>query len=188
MATAPQTPQQQTEITQELTAKKGIQSRIVQAYVDPGVYLEFRVREDFYNYFGLKPTIATSADAAVTRYKPTSTGGGGAAKADTNKGNGVSYRSKGRRMAGKKIKFPTTGGDAPLVNSKGTKKKKTMTIRVPTILSAAAIALWVNTAMDAPRRPAYFTLESGTEVGIDPAMTESTKLKPLKSIKGKKEL
>ena len=186
MTNLPQTPQEETQITQELTAKKGIQSRVVQAYVEPGVYLEFRVREDFYNYFGLKPTIATTADIAVTKYKP-GTGGGTTAKADTNKGNGVSYRSKNRSLAGKKIKFPVTGGDAPLVNSKGTKRKKTMTIRVPSILSAAAIALWVNTAMDATRRPAYFTLESGTEVGIDPTMTEPTKLKPLKSIKGKQE-
>ncbi|MBE9164188.1 hypothetical protein [Tychonema sp. LEGE 06208] len=183
----PQVQAEQTDITQELTAKKGIQSRVVQAYVEPNVYLEFKVREDFYNYFGLKPTIATTADVAVTKYKP-GTGTGTGTASDNNKGNGVSYRSKGKSLAGKKIKFPTTGGDPPPVNSKNVaKKKKTMTIRVPTILSAAAIALWVNTAMDANRRPKYFTLESGTEVWIDPGMTEATKLKPLKSIKGKSE-
>lgn len=187
MAEEPQEQATQTNITQELAAKKGIQSRVVQAYVEPNVYLEFKVREDFYNYFGLKPTIATTADAAVTKYQP-GTGTGTGVKADTNKGNGVSYRSKGKSLAGKKIKFATTGGDPPPVNSKDpTKKKKTMTIRVPTILSAAAIALWVNTAMDATRRPTHFTLESGTEVWIDPTMNESTKLKPLKSIKGKSE-
>ncbi|MEG4801586.1 hypothetical protein QUB63_17000 [Microcoleus sp. ARI1-B5] len=187
MTNLPQTPQQQSDITTELTAKKGIQSRVVQAYVEPNVYLEFRVREDFYNYFGLQPTIALTADAAVTRYKPGSAGAT-AGTSDTNKGNGVSYRSKSRKLAGKKIKFPVTGADAPPVSAaKPDKKKKTMTIRVPSILSAAAIALWVNTAMQANRRPAYFTLESGTEVVIDPKMTESTKLKPLKSIKGKTE-
>jgi len=38
-----QTQQQASDKTQELAAKKGIQSRTVQAYVEPGVYLEFKV-------------------------------------------------------------------------------------------------------------------------------------------------
>lgn len=185
---APITQAQATDETQALTAKPGIQSRIVQAFVEPNVYVEFRVREDFYNYFDIKAVLPTSADKAVTRYKPGTAGTGtGAAKPPSNKGNGVSYRSKSRRLAGKKIKFPVAGASAPLVNSKGTKTKKTMTIRVPSILSAAAIALWVNTAFDATRRPTSFTLESGTEVGIDPGMNDPTRLKPLKSIKGKSE-
>lgn len=181
--TAPQA----TDETQALTAKKGIQSRVVQAYVEPGVYVEFRVREDFYNYFEITPQIQASADKAVTRYKAGSTGAT-TGTSNTNKGNGVSYRSKSRRLAGKKIKFPVTGATAPPVNSKNaTKKKKTMTIRVPSILSAAAIAVWVNTAFQQNRRPTFFTLESGTEVGIDPGMSEPAKLKPLKSVKGKSE-
>lgn len=185
---AVQTQAQATQETQDLTAKKGIQSRVVQAYIEPGVYVEFRVREDFYNYFEIKPAVEASADIAVSKYKPGSTGGATAGASDTNKGNGVTYRSKSKRLAGKKIKFPVTGASAPAVNTKNpAKKKKTMTIRVPTIMSAAAIALWINTAFDANKRPTYFTLESGTEVGIDPNMNAATKLKPLKSIKGKSE-
>lgn len=170
-----------------MTAKKGIQSRIVQVYIEPGVYVEFRVREDFYNYFDITRNIQPSADKAVTKYKPTTTGAA-AETSNTNKGNGVTYRTEGRRLAGKKIKFPVTGASAPPVNTKTPeKKKKTMTIRVPSILSAAALAVWVNTAFAQAKRPTFFTLESGTEIGIDPTMSDQTKLKPLKSVKGKTE-
>jgi hypothetical protein len=182
---AVQTPQQANDETPILAAKPGIPSRKVQVYVEPNVSLEFWVREDFYNYFEVTPQVQTSADKAVTRYKA---GTGTTGTSDTNKGNGVSYSTKGRKLAGKKIKFPVTGASAPPVNSKNTtKKKKTMTIRVPSILSAAAIAVWVNTAFAQNRRPTSFTLESGTVVEIDPTMTDPAKLKPLKSIKGKTE-
>lgn len=183
---APQTPAEQEKTIDELKEKPGIQSLITQAYIEPNVYVEFSIREDFQAYYGVKPTIAASADKAVTRFKAgtgTATGG----TSDTNKGNGVSYSYKGRKMAGKKIKVPTTGGDAPLVNSKTTKRKKWMSFRVPSMLSSAAIALWINTSMDANRRPSYFILESGTRVNIDPQMNDPAKLKPLKSVKGKSE-
>jgi|GEM_PF-2561230 hypothetical protein len=182
------TTQQATDEGQVLAAKKGVQSRTVQAYVEPGVYIEFKVREDFYNYFDIGPTIQPSADKGVTRYKPRSTGAT-AGSSDTNKGNGVSYRRKGNKLAGKTIKFRITGADAPPVKaSNPEKKKKTMTIRVPSIMSAAALAVWINTAFSSTtKRPTFFELASGTEIGIDPTMSDPTKLKPLKSIKGKQE-
>jgi hypothetical protein len=183
-----QTQQQASDKTQELAAKKGIQSRTVQAYVEPGVYLEFKVREDFYNYFDIIPAVQPSADQAVTRYRPRTTGTT-AGSSDTNKGNGVSYKNKGRKLAGKTIKFRITGADAPPVKaSDPTKKKKTMTIRVPSIMSASALAVWINTAFSSTtKRPTAFELASGTEVSIDPGMNDPSKLKPLKSIKGKAE-
>jgi len=182
------TTQQATDEGQALAAKKGNQSRTVQAYVEPGVYLEFQVREDFYNYFDIVPAIQPSADQAVTRYKPKTTGAA-AGSSDTNKGNGVSYRRKGRKLAGKTIKFNITGADAPPVKASAPeKKKKTMTIRVPSILSATALAVWINTAFSSTtKRPTSFELASGTVIGIDPTMNDPTKLKPLKSIKGKQE-
>ena len=101
----------------------------------------------------------------------------------------MSYKSKTRNLAGKTIKFRITGADAPPVKASAPeKRKKTMTIRVPSILSAAAIAVWVNTAFSATnKRPTAFELASGTEVGIDPGMNDPTKLKPLRSIRGKTE-
>lgn len=182
------TPEQATQTTQELAAKKRNNSRVVQAFLEPGVYIEFKVREDFYNFFGITPAIPQSADKAVSKYKPPSTAT--TPRPPSNKGNGVSYRTKGRSLAGKTITFPVAGADAPPVNSKTpTKKKKTMTIRVPNIMSAAAIAVWVNTAFAAgTKRPNSFKLASGTEVGIDPGMNDPTKLKPISSMKGKAEV
>ncbi|MEG4516504.1 MULTISPECIES: hypothetical protein [unclassified Microcoleus] len=182
------TQEQATQTTQELTAKPRIQSRVVQAFVEPGVYVEFTVREDFYNFFEVVPVLPQSADKAISKYKPPSTAT--TPRPPSNKGNGVTYRNKSRKLAGKKIKFPVKGADAPPVNSKNAaKKKKTMTIRVPSIMSAAAIAIWVNTAFSsATKRPSSFTLESGTEIGIDPNFTDPTQLKPMSSIKGKSEV
>jgi hypothetical protein len=182
------TTQQATDEGQELAKNKGVQSRKVPAYVESGVYMEFRVREDFYNYFDIIPAVQASADQAVSRYKPKTTGAT-TGSSDTNKGNGVSYSRNGQRLAGKTIKFRITGADAPPVKaSNPEKKKKTMTIRVPSIMSAAAIAVWINTAFSSTtKRPTSFELASGTVIGIDPEMNNSTKLKPLKSIKGKKE-
>ena len=185
---AVQTQQQEADKTQELTAQTGVQSRVVQAYVEPGVYVEFRVREDFYNYFDIVPAVQTTADKGVSRYRPAgATAGTGSS--DTNKGNGVSYETKNKTLAGKTIKFNIKGADAPPVRASApAKKKKTMTIRVPTILSAAALAVWINTAFSATaKRPTFFTLASGTKVRIDPEMNDPTKLKPLRSIKGKNE-
>ena len=185
---AVQTQQQATDEGQVLAAKRGNQSRTVQAYVEPNVYLEFKVREDFYNYFDIVPAIQTSADKGVTRYRPR-TPGAGTGSSDTNKGNGVSYKRKGSKLAGKTIKFNITGADAPPVKASAPdKKKKTMTIRVPSIMSAAAIAVWINTAFSSTtKRPTAFVLASGTEIGIDPTMNDPAKLKPLRSIKGRQE-
>jgi hypothetical protein len=182
------TAQQATNEGQALAAKRGVQSRTVQAYVEPGVYLEFKVREDFYNYFDIIPAIQPSADKAVTRYRPRPTGAT-AGSSDTNKGNGVSYKRKGNKLAGKTIKFRITGADAPPVRASAPeKKKKTMTIRVPSILSAAALAVWINTAFSSTtKRPTSFELASGTEIGIDPTMNDPAKLKPLRSIRGRQE-
>jgi hypothetical protein len=178
MAQQPQTTDEAKKESDEVAAQKGIQMRLVQAYLEPSSYVNFFVREDFYSYFGVKPVVATTAKKAEPR-KPAKTG----TPKDTNKGNGVSYHSKSKKLPDKKIKVPTTGGDAPLVNSKGTKKKKWMTFRVPSYLSSSAVALWINTAFDANRRPSYFMLESGTRVSIDPTFTDPSKLKTLKSFK-----
>jgi len=185
---APITTQQATDEGQRLAAQRGNQSRKVQAYVEPGVYVEFKVREDFYNYFDILPAVQPTADQGVSRYRaPRSSTG--TPRPPSNKGNGVSYTNKARNLAGKTIKFAISGADAPPVKaSDPTKKKKTMTIRVPSILSAAAIAVWVNTAFSSTaKRPTAFVLASGTEVGIDPGMNDPTRLKPLRSIRGRAE-
>ena len=158
--------------------KKGNQDIRVQAYLESTSYVNFSVREDFYNYYGVKPVVAETARKAVPK-RPAST----TTSADTNKGNGVSYQNKNSKKPDKKIKVPTTGGDAPLVHSKTTKRKKWMTFRVPSYMPSAAVALWINTAFDANRRPSYFILESGTRVNIDPTFVEPSKLKALKSFK-----
>lgn len=179
MATAPQTAEQAKKDTDELAARKGIQRVLVQAYLEPTSYINFYVREDFYTYYGVKVVVATTASKAEPK-RPAKTG----TPKITNKGNGVSYSNKGQKLPDKKIKVPTTGGDAPLVNSKTTKRKKWMTFRVPTYMSSTAIALWINTSFDANRRPTYFMLESGTRVNIDSTLVEPSKLKPLASFKG----
>ena len=178
MATAPQTAEQAKKDTDELAARKGIQRVLVQAYLEPTSYINFYVREDFYTYYGVKVVVATTASKAEPK-RPVKTG----TPKITNKGNGVSYSNKGQKLPDKKIKVPTTGGDAPLVNSKTTKRKKWMTFRVPTYMSSTAIALWINTSFDANRRPTYFMLESGTRVNIDSTLMEPSKLKPLASFK-----
>jgi len=178
MATAPQTADQAKKELDELELIKGNQRILVQAYLEPTSYVNFYVREDFYKYYGVKPVVASTAKKAEPK-RPASTG----TPKVTNKGNGVSYSNKGQKLPDKKIKIPTTGGDAPLVHSKTTKRKKWMTFRVPTYMSSAAIALWINTAFDANRRPTYFILESGTRVNIDSTLVESSKLKALASFK-----
>ncbi|MBE9122873.1 hypothetical protein IQ269_19240 [Tychonema sp. LEGE 07199] len=177
MATAPQTAEQSKKELDEVAGKKGTQRVLVQAYLEPTTYINFYVREDFYNYYGVKVVVASTATKAEPK-RPVKTG-----SKVTNKGNGVSYSNKGQKLPDKKIKVPTTGGDAPLVNSKGTKRKKWMTFRVPTYMSSAAVALWINTAFDANRKPTYFMLESGTRVNIDSTLVEPSKLKPLASFK-----
>lgn len=178
MATAPQTAEQAKKELDEVTEKKGNQRVLVQAYLESTTYTQFYVREDFYKYYGVKTVVATTATKAEPK-RPAKT----TTPKVTNKGNGVSYTNKGQKLPDKKIKVPTTGGDAPLVNSKGTKRKKWMTFRVPTYMSSAAIALWINTAFDANRKPTYFMLESGTRVNIDSTLVEPSKLKPLASFK-----
>jgi len=178
MADAPKTQEQIKKELDDLEAKKGNQYIQVNAYLEASSYVSFFVREDFFKYYGVKAVVASTAKKAVPK-KPAATG----TPKDTNKGNGVSYNNKNSKLPDKKIKIPTTGGDAPALNSKSTKKKKFMTFRVPSYLSSAAVALWINTAMDANRRPSYFVLESGTRVNIDPTFTEPSKLKPLKSFK-----
>lgn len=178
MATAPQTTDQAKKELDEVEAKKGTQRVLVQAYLEPTTYVNFYVREDFYKYYGVKVVVQSTATKAKPK-RPAKTG----TPKVTNKGNGVSYSNKWQKLPDKKIKVPTTGGDAPLVNSEGTKRKKWMTFRVPTYMSSAAIALWINTAFDQNRKPTYFILESGTRVNIDSTLTEPSKLKPLASFK-----
>jgi hypothetical protein len=174
----PQTSEQAKKELDEVTAKKGNQLLLVQAYLEPSSYVNFYVREDFYKYYGVKNVVATTAKKAEPKRATATT------PKDTNKGNGVSYKNKGKKLPDKKIKIPTTGGDAPPVNSKNPGKlKKWMTFRVPSYLSSAAIAIWINTAFDANRRPSYFILESGTQVNIDPTSNDPAKLKTLKSFK-----
>lgn len=177
MATAPQTTDEAKKELDEVEAKKGNQYVRVNAYLEPASYVSFFVKEDFYKYYGVKVVVPATVKKAEPKRITTT------APKDTNKGNGVSYQTKGRKLPDKKIKVPTTGGDAPLVNSKGTKRKKWMTFRVPSYLSSAAVALWINTAFDANRKPSYFVLESGTRINIDPSFAEASKLKPLKSFK-----
>jgi hypothetical protein len=131
--------------------KKGNQERRVQAYLKATSFVSFWGREDFYNYYAVKPVVAETAKKAVPKRAAKTT-----ASADTNKDNGVSYHYKSGKQPDKKIKVPTTGGDAPLVNSKTTKRKKWMIFRVPSYMPSAAVALWINTAFDANRRPAFF--------------------------------
>jgi hypothetical protein len=178
MADAPKTQEQLKKELDELEAKKGNQSIQVSAYIEANSYVNFFVSEEFFKYYGVKAVVASTAKRAVPK-KPARTG----TPKDTNKGNGVSYNTKSSKRPDKLIKIPTTGGDAPALNSKSTKKKKTMSFRVPAYMSSAAIALWINTAFDANRRPSYFTLRSGTRVNIDPTFIEPSKLKPLKSFK-----
>jgi hypothetical protein len=178
MADAPKTQEQLKKELDELEAKKGNQYVMVNAYLEANTYVTFSVREDFFKYYGVKVVVAPTAKKAVPR-RLAATG----TPKDTNKGNGVSYTNKNSKLPDKKIKIPTTGGDAPVLNSKSTKKKKFMTFRVPSYLSSAAVALWINTAFDTNRKPSYFILESGTRVNIDPTFTEPSKLKPLKSFK-----
>jgi hypothetical protein len=178
MAEAPQTQEQIKKELDVLEAKKGNQYIKVDAYLEATSYISFYVREDFFKYYGVKAVVASTAKKAQPKKLVATT-----TPKDTNKGNGVSYNTKNSKLPDKKIKIPTTGGDAPPVNSKSTKKKKFMTFRVPSYLSSAAIALWINTAFDQNRRPSYFLLESGTRVNIDPTFTEPSKLKALKSFK-----
>jgi hypothetical protein len=176
MAEAPQTQEQLKKEIDNLEAVKGNQYVKVDAYLEATSYVSFSVREDFFKYYGVKAVVAATAKKARPK-RPAKTG----TPKDTNKGNGVSYITKNSKLPDKKIKVPTTGGDAPALNSKSTKKKKFMTFRVPSYLSSAAIGLWINTAFDANRKPSYFILESGTRVNIDPTFTEPSKLKKLKS-------
>jgi hypothetical protein len=176
MAEAPQTQEQLKKELDDLEATKGNQDLRVNAYLEANSYVSFYVREDFAKYYGVKAVVAATIKKARPK-RPAKTG----TPKDTNKGNGVSYDIKGSKRPDKKIKVPTTGGDAPVLNSKSTKKKKFMTFRVPSYMSSAAIALWINTAFDANRKPSYFKLESGTRVNIDPTFTEPSKLKKLKS-------
>lgn len=142
--TKPQSSEEAKKQLDEVEAKKGNQYVKVDAYLEANSYISFHVKEDFYKYFGVKVVVATTAKKAQPRRLGATT----AAK-DTNKGNGVSYTTKASKLPDKKIKVPTTGGDAPALNSKSTKKKKTMTFRVPSYMSSAAVALWINTAFDA---------------------------------------
>jgi hypothetical protein len=178
MAGAPQTQEQLKKESDNLEAIKGTQYIKVDAYLEATSYVSFFVREDFFKYYGVKVVVATTAKKA----RPKKLAATGTPK-DTNKGNGVSYNTKNSKLPDKKIKIPTTGGDAPALNSKSTKKKKFMTFRVPSYMSSSAVALWINTAFDANRRPSYFILESGTRVNIDPTFVEPSKLKALKSFK-----
>lgn len=162
----------------QATETKGIQRLRVQAYLEASSYVEFSVREDFFNYYGVKTVVAQTAKRATPKKTSTTAG-----SKETNKGNGVSYQNKSGKLPDKKIRVPTTGGDAPPVNAKNPKKKKWMTFRVPSYMSSAAVALWINTAFDANRKPGFFVLESGTRVNIDPSFTDPSKLKPLKSFK-----
>ncbi|MEG4271053.1 MULTISPECIES: hypothetical protein [unclassified Microcoleus] len=178
MEAKPQTTEQTNKQVDEVTEKKGNQRILVQAYLEPTTYINFYVREDFFKYYGVKVVVQSTATKATPK-RPAKTG----TPKVTNKGNGVSYSNKGQKLPDKKIKIPTAGGDAPLVYPGGTKRKKWMTFRVPTYMSSAAIALWINTAFDANRKPTYFMLESGTRVNIDSTLTEPSKLKPLASFK-----
>jgi len=127
MAEKALTSEETKKLLDEVEAKKGNQYVRVDAYLEATSYVSFSVKEDFYKYFGVKPVVAPTAKKAVPK-KPAT----GKTPADTNKGNGVSYQTKGQSLPDKKIKVPVTGGDAPPLNSKTTKKKKTMTFRVPT--------------------------------------------------------
>ncbi len=174
---APLTQEQTKKLLDEAEEKKGNQFVQVNAYLEANSYVSFEVSEQFYKYYGVKVVVAATAKKAEPRRtKPPST-------KETNKGVGVSYSQKSSKRPDKLIRVPTTGGDAPAVNSKSTKKKKFMSFRVPSYLSSAAIALWINTAFDQNRRPTHFFLRSGTRVNIDPNFTEPSKLKPLKSFK-----
>jgi len=176
--TKPQTIEEAKKQLDEAETQKGSQYLSVNAYLEANSYTTFSVKEDFYKYYGVKVVVSATAKKAQPKRAARTT----AAK-DTNKGNGVSYTTKSSKLPDKKIKVPTTGGDAPPLNSKSTKKKKTMTFRVPSYMSSAAIALWINMAFDANRRPSYFVLESGTRVNIDPSFTDPSKLKALKSFR-----
>lgn len=178
MTQKPITAEEAKKEEERVAEKKGNQERRVQAYLEATSFVSFWVREDFYNYYGVKPVVAETAKKAVPKRAAKTT-----ASADTNKGNGVSYQNKGGKRPDKKIKIPTTGGDPPLVHSKTTKRKKWMTFRVPSYMPSAAVALWINTAFDANRKPAFFVLESGTKINIDPTFTDPSKLKALKSFK-----
>lgn len=178
MSEPAQTTEEAKKELDEVAAKKGNQRLLVQAYLEPTSYINFYVREDFYNYYGVKVVVVPPATKAEPKKLAKTT-----TPKVTNKGNGVSYSSKSQKMPDKKIKIPTTGGDAPLINSKSTKRKKWMTFRVPTYMSSAAVALWINTAFDESRKPTYFILESGTRVNIDSTLKEPSKLKPLASFK-----
>lgn len=178
MTEKPLTQEETKKELDELEEIKGNQLVKVNAYLEATSYISFFVREDFFKYYGVKVVVAEGVKKAQPKKKETTT-----EKKDTNKGNGVSYKTKNSKLPDKKIKIPTTGGDVPPVNSKSTKKKKFMTFRVPSYLSSAAVALWINTAFDENRKPSYFFLESGTKVNIDPTFKEPSKLKAIKSFK-----
>ncbi len=162
---------------EKATAQKGIQFVTVSATVDPTAYIQFRVREDFVKHFEIAaaPTsIADSDKLFVAKNKVASTA--------TNKPVTValagagSIKGRNSKLIGRAIKVPTNGGYTRKI--KGTAKPiKEVTIRVPSNMSVAAIALWINVAFtQASKKPTYFLMPSGSRVAIDGSFTDKTKL------------
>ena len=159
------------------TAKKGIQSVTVSATVDPTAYVQFKVREDFVKHFDIAavPTsiidsdklfIAKNKIPSTAINKPVTVASAGAG----------SLKGSNSKLIGRAIKVPTGGGYTRTI--KGVIKPiKEVTIRVPSNMSLAAIALWINVAFtQASKKPTYFLMPSGARVSINGSFTDKAKL------------
>ena len=89
---------------------------------------------------------------------------------------GGSVSSRTSKLIGRAIKIPTGGGY--LRKSKGGDKAiKEVTIRVPSCMSLAAIALWINTAFtQATKKPTYFKTPAGSRVTLNGTFENKAKL------------
>lgn len=156
---------------------KGNQSIVCKAYVDPTSYCNFRIKEDVFNYFGIKiPSTITDTDVVyVAKRKATTT---------TKKLNTVNSLKAGNIaksegiLIGRAIKVPCSGGTGIIRKIKGALKPiKFVTIRLPASMSLAAVCLWINTCFsEASKRPTYFITQAGARVSINAGFTDKANL------------
>ncbi|MEG4999385.1 hypothetical protein [Microcoleus sp. B4-D4] len=157
--------------------KPGTQSVTVAALVDPTGYIQFKIREDFVNHFGITPTSTALEGATLfVPKKKAGTGGTGTKPVTPNSAGAGTVKSNNAKIIGRAIKVPTGGGYTRKI--KGVQKPiKEVTIRVPSTMSLTAIILWINTSFTGTtKKPSYFITSAGSRVSINSTFTDKSKL------------
>ena len=159
------------------TEQKGIQSITVSATIDPTAYIQFKVRGDLVKHFDIAPVPTSVADGdklfIAKKKSPSASANKPVTVASSEAG---SLKGGTSKLIGRAIKVPTGGGYQRKVKG-ALKNIKEVTIRVPSNMSLAAIALWINTAFtQASKKPSYFKTPAGSRVSINASFTDKTKL------------